>query len=155
MVTGLSAASQKRMDELKKYLNDVLKELDSNDKFKTIGMFYEEIIEDLWNLHDLYGGDPENLWSGDPRRQFTYFMEGLSQVYDLKTALDQIRLIVEEGEGSHVFDLTGDINKKSHFFKFIEIFTGCRAVSVKSSIPHDQINQQQFELAFTDLDVPY
>ena len=39
--------------------------------------------------------------------------------------MEQIRLIVSEGEGSSLFSATGDINRTSHFIKFIEIFTGC------------------------------
>ena len=46
-------------------------------------------------------------------------MEG---IYDLRGALNQMRLIIEEGEGANLFTLEGDINKDSHFFKFIETY---------------------------------
>ena len=155
VVDGLSSDSQKRMKELKDYLNEVLEELDNNEDFKTIGMFYEEIVEDLWHLYDLYKGDPQNLWNGDTRRQFTYFMEGLSPIYNLTTALDQLRLIVLEGEGSHVFDLFGEINKKSHFIKFIEIFLGATVVTAKSDNLCN-LEDESFKLLFKeDQDTPY
>ena len=66
------------------------------------------------------------IFSGDSRQQFTYFgLENMSSVYDLSSCLNQLRMIVEEGEGSNLLTLTGDINKESHFLKFVQIYTMC------------------------------
>lgn len=35
----------------------------------------------------------------------------MAPIINLRTALEQIRLITEEGEGSNIFTLTGEINK--------------------------------------------
>lgn len=89
----------------------------------TIGMAYEKITDYFWALNDI---DPVKLFSGDNSKQFTYmYLENMTEVINLRTALEQIRLITEEGEGSSIFTVTGEINKSSHFIKFIEIFTGC------------------------------
>lgn len=80
----------------------------------------------------------------------------MTPIYDIKTALDQIGLIVEEGEGSHVFDLKGEINKESHFFKFIELYVGCKTLDIKSDLPPGAIqNAEKFLITFTDKDVKY
>ena len=88
----------------------------------------------FWKLSDLEEENKKSdnpvegiqLFAGDPRKQFTYFgLENMAEVYDLRSALNQFRLIVEEGEGASLFTLTGEINKKSHFIKFIEIYTNC------------------------------
>jgi hypothetical protein len=53
----------------------------------------------LWQLSD--EEDPKNgkiLFSGNPVYQFTYFqLEHMEEIYGLRTALNQIRLITEEG----------------------------------------------------------
>lgn len=86
----------------------------------------------FWELSDLEKKLNEEtpnsvkLFSGDSRKQFTYFgLENMAEVVDLRSALNQFRTIVEEGEGSSLFTLTGDINKESHFLKFIQIYTMC------------------------------
>ena len=39
-----------------------------------------------------------SIFTGDPRKQFLYFgLTNMSKVYDLSSALNQLRLIVEEG----------------------------------------------------------
>ena len=87
----------------------------NNPKFKTIGEVYGEIIDAFWELNDIeefylknYCKDenkPEiKLFSGDPRQQFTYFgLENMAEIYDLRSALNQFRLIVAEGEGANLF----------------------------------------------------
>lgn len=47
------------------------------------------------------------------------------EVYDLKSALDQFRLIVEEGEGVNLYSEADYKNQYCHFVRFIEIYTGC------------------------------
>lgn len=49
----------------------------------------------------------------------------MAEVYDLRSTLNQLRLIVEEGEGSNLFTLTGELNKTSHYIRFIELYTQC------------------------------
>ena len=50
----------------------------------------------------------------------------MQEIYSLRTALNQIRLIVDEGEGAQMFNVTAKINKLSHFLKFIQIYTKCK-----------------------------
>lgn len=66
------------------------------------------------------------LFSGDAANQFTYpQLTHMQEIYSLRTALNQIRLIVDEGEGSRIFDVKNNLKKLSHFLKFIEVYTGC------------------------------
>jgi hypothetical protein len=59
----------------------------------TIGMAYEKITDYLWALNDM---DSKKLFSGDNERQFTYmYLDTMCNVIDLRTALEQIRLITE------------------------------------------------------------
>ena len=59
----------------------------------TIGMAYEKITDYLWALNDM---DSKKLFSGDNKRQFTYmYLDTMCNVIDLRTALEQIRLITE------------------------------------------------------------
>lgn len=143
------------MRELQQYLNRIKSEFDKSRKFRSIGMFYGEIMEDLWMYYDRYRDEPAKMFKGNIRRQFTYFMDGLTPIYDIKTALEQLKLIVDEGEGSHVFDMYGDLNKKSHFFKLIELYTGCRVDHIETEIPDGDYNKQFFRIFFTDKGVPY
>ncbi len=57
----------------------------------------------------------------------------MTEIYSLRTALNQIRLIVEEGEGAQLFDVSSKIKKLSHFMKFIEIYTGCKINEEKTN----------------------
>lgn len=95
----------------------------SKGEFLTIGMAYEKIMNLMWALNDI---SETELFNGNPEKQFTYlYMDNMTEVINLRTALEQIRIITQEGEGSSLFTTTGDINKTSHFIDFIEIFTGC------------------------------
>lgn len=86
-------------------------------------MAYEKIMNYLWALDDI---SANKLFDGNNVKQFTYmYLQDMTEIINLRTALEQIRLIVSEGEGSSLFSATGDINRTSHFIKFIEIFTGC------------------------------
>ena len=90
------------------------------------------MVDRLWELNDLYQGEENRLWNGDARKQFTYFyLSDMAPIYDFRSAMNQIRLIVEEGEGANVFDLKGKLHKESHFFKFMEIFVGCKIREIK------------------------
>ena len=66
----------------------------------------------LWDLSDMEkyfndkGDKDVKLFSGDPLQQFTYFgLENMTKIYDLRSCLNEIRTIVEEGEGSNLFTL--------------------------------------------------
>lgn len=105
-------------------------------------MAYEMITDLMWSLHDLE--DPskdKKLFSGNPLKQFTYmYLENMTEVIDIRTALEQIRVICEEGEGSSLFNVLGDINKSSHFIKFLEIYTGC-TVTIDSCYTKNSLGQ--------------
>ena len=93
--------------------------------FRTIGLFYELLTKALWYLNDHETG-ANILFDGNPLKQFTYhYLENMVEITNLRTALDQIRLITEQGQGSNLYSATGELNKTSHFLKFIEIYTGC------------------------------
>ena len=68
-------------------------------------------MNELWDLSDLETylnseGNNVKLFSGDPIKQFTYFgLEDMSGIYDMRSCLNQFRLIVEEGEGANLFKL--------------------------------------------------
>ena len=97
------------------YLKLIIKEQEGNPNFLTIGECYSKMIDKLWELSDLEtninkkaGKDEVKLFSGDISQQFTYvFLENMTHIIDVRTCLDQFRLIVEEGEGSSLFKLTG------------------------------------------------
>lgn len=125
----------------------------TNTGFLTIGEAYAEIMDKMWELADIenYLRDTEHsvtLFTGDPRRQFTYFgLENMAEIVDLRTALNQFRLIVDEGEGSSMFTLKGDLNKRSHFIKFIEIYTEC---NVDLSSTNSNSEGATIDLSFSD-----
>jgi CDGSH-type Zn-finger protein len=109
-----------------------------NDRYHSIGQFYDAIIEGLKNCCDALG--EEMVLSGDPSWQLTeettyYGGAGhLIGVSDLGSALAAMREIVDQGEGldhSSVFD--GDQNmfhpergEVGHYFRFTEILEGRR-----------------------------
>ena len=76
-----------------------------NAEFDTIGMAYEKIMELFWRGNDL---DEKTIFKGEHRKQFTYmYLENMTPITNLRTALNQMRLITAEGEGSSIFDLKG------------------------------------------------
>lgn len=96
--------------------------------YKTIGAFYGAIEKGLKEL-DARGG----LFKGDPTRQIGpehYFGGGgrVIVVTDLKTALEALQEIVEQGEGDvtaplpeEKFDPEGEL---AHFYRFKELHVG-------------------------------
>ena len=126
-----------KIKKLKEIFNELKEQLDKYpDTFKTIGQYYSEIIEKFWHLDDLENyinemakkekREPVKIFTGDQRKQFIYFGLGqMVEVYDLKSALDQFRQIVEEGEGANLYSQTDYRNQYCHFVRFIEIYTGC------------------------------
>lgn len=43
----------------------------------------------------------------------------MAEVYDLKSALDQLRQIVEEGEGANLYSQSDYKNQFCHFVRFM------------------------------------
>ena len=86
---------------MKKGLTGLKKKIIANNDekvskpFRTIGLFYELITEALWYLND-HETKNNILFDGNPLKQFTYhYLENMVEITNLRTALDQIRLITE------------------------------------------------------------
>ena len=115
-------------------------------------------MDDLWDLNDLetyliQKGEKVQLFSGDPLKQFTYFgLENMSGIYDMRSCLNQFRLIVEEGEGANLFKLEGQMNKESHFVKFLEIYTMCN-INIKTVLGESKNTQIVFEFTNADYEL--
>jgi hypothetical protein len=106
------------------------------DNFETIGQFYRAIEEGLKMLCATLGEDA--VFTGDRDRQITPEMLGfvgdrrVVTVHDLKTALDAIDEIEEQGEGlkhRQVWDGDRDMfhperEEVAHYFRFSEIMQG-------------------------------
>ena len=67
----------------------------------------------------------------------------------MRSCLNQFRLIVEEGQGANLFKLEGQMNKESHFIKFLEIYTMCD-INIKTVF--GESNKTQIVFQFTDAD---
>ena len=111
--------------------------LPEDDKFETIGQFYEAIEVALKRLAGELG--EEALFCGDPARQVTdelyYGGSGrIVTVTDLQSALAALEEIVEQGEGlqhQEVWDGDRDMfhperEEVAHYFRFQEIYAGRR-----------------------------
>jgi ferritin-like protein len=106
------------------------------DNFETIGQFYRAIEEGLKMLCSTLG--EAAVFSGDPGRQITPEMLGfvgdrrVVAVHNLKTALEAIDEIEEQGEGlkhRQVWDGDRDMfhperEEVAHYFRFSEIMQG-------------------------------
>jgi len=108
----------------------VFKDFPKNDR--TIGDFYEEIVEELRYLDAQYG---DELWKRTTCHQVTawgYQLGGkMIKVVDLATALEAITEVVKEGEGFTIPTSPGDGQcELAHFFKFAELYK--RKVIVRS-----------------------
>jgi CDGSH-type Zn-finger protein len=111
-----------------------------DNKFETIGQFYEAIEVALTHLSEKLG--EQELFSGDPTRQVTdevYYggSGGIVTVTDLESALRALGEIVEQGEGlqhQEVWDGDQDMfhperEEVAHYFRFQEIALGRRFAS--------------------------
>ena len=107
----------------------------------TIGAFYNHILNALSNLTDC--GKDNSIFTGDPNKQVDFHhwsVHGRSlKVTDFFTAVEAIRDIVEQGEGSSpcnpiAWD-TGKIKDLSHYFLFYSVAEKheIRVVESKSS----------------------
>ena len=118
----------RRAHNLSLFIHDLTTEHEKNPDFRTIADYYGEVMDMFWDLSDMEKflnskGENVRLFSGDPQQQFTYFgLENMSGIYDLRSTLNQLRLVVEEGEGGNLLTLDGGINKESHFLKFIQVY---------------------------------
>jgi hypothetical protein len=89
------------------------------------------------------------LFSGNPIYQFTYpQLENMTEIYSLRTALNQLRLIVEEGEGSRIFTVESCLQNLSHFLKFIEAYVGCTVDEDKTNTRNNPYLNGKFKIYF-------
>jgi hypothetical protein len=84
----------------------------------TIGQFYEGIIEQIKQLK------PDDF-SKDANRQLTTGFGPLQtiHVHDIDTAIEAVRLIVRQGEGSKSSPLDPE-HEPAHYYRFAEIYYG-------------------------------
>lgn len=141
---------------LNKVMHDVTVEHETNPNFKTIGDYYDELECMFWDMHDMETylkskGEKVKLFSGDPQQQFTYFgLENMTAIYDIRTSMNQMHLVVEEGEGSNLMSLSGEVNKESHFLKFIQVYSMC-SIDVKTRYEGTKLTQVIFLLRDDDI----
>jgi hypothetical protein len=97
----------------------------SEERYYSIGEFYEAITAGLNHLHEQLG---DELFSGDPTRQAgpEYYYSGggrLIRVTDLSSARAALRLIAEQGEGLHgaIYDTEREL---SHYYRFEQLRLG-------------------------------
>lgn len=91
--------------------------------FRTIGQFYQAIIQKIGALGD-------GIFVGDPERQLVsagWFGDRLFPITDAASACRALTLIVEEGEGTpdSPVDPDGDL---AHYYRFAQIYHGRRLV---------------------------
>jgi hypothetical protein len=96
--------------------------------YATIGQFYATLIEKIQELGD-------KIFRGDPARQVTneqWFPESeLFPITTAKQAVDALRLIVEQGEGTKKSPLSG--TELAHYYRFAEIYNGRKLVPDSST----------------------
>jgi hypothetical protein len=102
--------------------------------YSSIKQFYDAIIEGLKYLVNEYGED--KIFCGDKSKQvgsnhYYYGAGGKDiSVYDLRSALSALEVIIEQGEGANHTIFDGDLenfgqhNEKAHYFRFNEIKHG-------------------------------
>jgi len=107
-----------------------------DERFETLGQFYDALEEGLKTLSDKLGED--KVFTGDPARQITdeyYYYGGSGRIItvtNLSTALDALEEIKEQGEGlQHKAIWDGDRNmfhpergEVAHYFRFNQILKG-------------------------------
>ena len=96
----------------------------------TIGGFYRHILQGLGYLTDC--GDKNSIFTGDESRQVTYdrwtWSDHSMKVTDYLSAVDAIKAIVDQGEGSSPCNpdaISEEGNKElSHYHTFLSVIQG-------------------------------
>ena len=101
-------------------------EIDPDTPINTIGLFYAQIIEGLFKLHQEMG---EDLFSGSPSKQVPsdYYYNGagdIIQVTDLDSAIKAIQMIQEQGEGSRQDVIYDSERALCHYYRFDQLLKG-------------------------------
>ncbi len=111
---------------------------------------YSQITQLLWQISEQEDSQTGKvLFSGNPIYQFTYpQLENMTEIYSLRTALNQLRLIVEEGEGSRIFTVENCLQNLSHFLKFIEAYVGCPVNEDKTNTRNNPYLNGNFTIYF-------
>ncbi|MBX5270307.1 hypothetical protein HJB99_16805 [Rhizobium sp. NLR17b] len=97
--------------------------------FYSIGEFYSTIEEGIKYLEAEAHGAGTTIFTGDRSRQITseYYYSGggeLFPVTDLKSALEAIELIIEQGEGDGGGIYDDDDHELAHYYRFEELVKG-------------------------------
>lgn len=97
--------------------------------FYSIGEFYAAIVEGIKELEEKAKREGQTIFTGDRSRQITseYYYSGggeLFPVFDLKSALDALELIIEQGEGDGGGIYDDDEHELAHYYRFEELVKG-------------------------------
>lgn len=97
--------------------------------FYSIGEFYMAIVCSLKEFEAKAQREGGTIFTGDISRQVTseYYYSGggeLLPVFNLKTALDALELIIEQGEGDGGGIYDGDEHELAHYYRFDELVKG-------------------------------
>jgi len=93
------------------------------DQPVTIGEFYAKIMEEIVGLSH------KGIFTGDPKRQLTMTFNRLPifPVFDEKTALKALSLIVDQGEGTKTSPIDAE-DHPAHYYRYAEIYKGFRLI---------------------------
>ena len=93
-------------------------------KQETIGEFYACLVQQLKDL-----SAEKNVFTGDPRFQLTTGFKPLQiiDVHNLETAIEAIKLIVEQGEGTKTSPLEPG-HGLAHYYRYAEIYYGKKLI---------------------------
>ena len=96
--------------------------LAEGEKPTTIGQFYAGIIDQIHKLGD-------GIFTGDPKKQLTTGFGPLQtiHVHDVKSAIEAIKLIVAQGEGTTTSPLDPE-HDPAHYYRFAEIYYGKKLI---------------------------
>lgn len=94
--------------------------------FYSIGQFYGMIIQGMFDLQRKLG---DALFCGDPQRQVTpeYYYNGAGDIVpvtDLTSAIQALRVIQEQGEGSRVGAIYDAERQLAHYYRFEQLELG-------------------------------
>lgn len=97
--------------------------------FYSIGEFYAAIVDGITRLEEQAQREGQTIFIGDRARQIgpEYYYSGggeLFPVTDLKSALDALELIIEQGEGDGGGIYDDDEHELAHYYRFEELFKG-------------------------------